>query len=360
MVQVGVLDMTLRFMEGFDWLDPTGAVYSLLAADGGAIVNSMNAIGGRFGLGLALQMHETGASFLQHWLRVLDSKIEGEFILGAAILTPPTAPNLFWIYCYDDATGTNPFGILVDSTGKWRVYSGGTLIGSSRPGLWFLNTWHYIQLKAKAGSDGFMTLKVDGEIVIDVHTNITIAGTGFDCLLLQNTGNSAPPGERWGIDDIYIVDTDGDAPWNDWLGNIRVGVMKPNAAGDSTDFTPEGAPSNWQAVTADYRMDPDDPTYVWTQTVGDYDLYNMETNVPAREIFGIESKIFYRQTDAIQLFSQNVMKTGGVEYFGDVRGVAQTYVGRNTYYQANPGTLDPWTNVELADIQIGPKLNSSD
>lgn len=368
--------MTLRYIEGWDWLEPTGAVQldQVLKADSASIVADASpdlefaSREGRFGIGLSLRIY--GGFNFGGWYpvyrKVLPSRVEGASVIGMAwkVLAQPGAVSGFTVY--DSQTGSSVVGFYSDGEGIWRVHVANVVVGSSRPGLWFLNTWHYVQMKFTPGSTGSIQLKVDGEIVIDL-TNVDItpgvlpAGKdwGYDCYQIDRLGARLGNIELF-LDDMYFIDQLGVAPWNNYVGNVRVGTQKPDAAGDRTEMTAVGAATNWQAVTADYDVSPDDPTYVTTDLVGETDLYNVEMNVPAREIFGVQLKVFYRQTDAIQLFSQNVMKTNLTEYYGEMRGVAQTYVARDTIWQVNPNTGVAWTNTDLANIQIGGKLHSSD
>lgn len=360
--------MAMRFIEGWDWLPSSGSITTLLAADGASIIGISGSSDpgtgtGRFGIGRCL----TSGSYFNFngtfYRRVLPDRIEGPFIVGNAIKTNGTRDPSTNFALYDSRTGQNLFSFKFDEEGYVRLYCGGANIGNSRPGTWFLDTWHYLEIKATPGPTGTAQVKWDGEIIIDVSGDYT-PGTlpagydwGFDCYSYSKDNNT--PGIGMAYDDMYICDQTGSFN-NDYLGNLRVGCMLPDAPGDVTLMTAVGAASNWQAVTADRNFAASDPTYVTTDVVGNYDLYNLQTNVPAREVFGVSMKAFYRQTDAIQLFSQNVLKTDGTEYYGDLRGVAQTYVGRETVWEVNPFTGDPWTNLELADVQIGGKLGDSD
>jgi hypothetical protein len=382
-------DDPIIYMDGWDYLprvDAQNAFDQFWNADGWyGDVFRMATSEGRFGIGNALHLRTFNVGpFAMECYKVMATRIEvDQFVLSFALKIPSELTTTYGpaISFYDSITAINlvtifPFhlGSVCVSVPTNRadapnaIFSGGAPIaGRSNPGLIKANTWHYVHMKVTTGLGGAIQVKVDGEIVIDL-TSIDVwpagapaggLGIGFDTLRLR-TGQSTGVTEYW-IDDLHLHTTD-DAvtPYDDYLGNIRVGTQLPNGAGDETDFTAVGAATNWQAVIADYNMSITDPTYVQSDTPGDFDLYNFQTNVPARAIFGIQLTCFYRQTDAIQLYSMNQIKVNGTIYEGVERGVAQTYESRWTTWSLNPDTTVAWTNTDLADIQAGPKLNRSE
>lgn len=381
---------SILYMDGWDYLphaEATGSFSQFWDSDSWyGSVERMVTSPGRFNIGRCLHFRNNpAAAFGADWFKVLPARVEDVEIcirfaleMPAGQFTTNYGPALS---LYDSITEMNLLTLLPYHLGSLAVtmpnkQSGGPnailggdapFVGRSRPGIIKGATWHDIQMKVGLGLDGYVQVKCDGEIIIDLtHIDVKPGGPpalgqgyGFDTIryrIGQDTGVT----EYW-IDDFVLHRiTDAVAPYNDYLGNVRVGTTLPNATGDETDFTPVGAVQNWQAVTADYDMTVTDTTYVETDTVGDFDLYNFQANVPARAIFGVQLTCFYRQTDAIQLFSKNLLKTGGTIYEGVERGVAQTYVSRWTNWDLNPSTTVSWTNTDLADIQAGPKLERSE
>lgn len=360
--------MAIKWMEGFDWAttlaDGTNLGSRLLAHGAAAAANSVKAVG-RFGIGSCLVGNYSGTAGNTNLYQILPDRVEGEFVVGFSVRSPNSGNiQRYSVTLYDDRTEQDFLSLAFDDTGVLRLFCGGVQVGRSRPGSWQVFTWHYIQLKAKGGDPGFAQVKVDGEIVIDITNADFTPGVlplgfdwGFDAYRIGTPAGTSS--KLWAIDDLYILDATGPAPYNNYLGNVRVGCMKPDAPGDVTGLIPVGAAANWIAG-ASTDITADTTVYNQTDTVGAYDLYHLQANVPSRQVFGIMTTVFYRQDNAIQLWSQNVLKTGGVEYYGDIRGVAQTYIGRDTIYDNNPNTGVSWTNADLADVQIGPKLAASD
>lgn len=380
--------MSLIYMDGYDYLDLStiqGHHSAFLGADGwyadtGRTVTEE----GRFGIGKCLSLKASGAGLFELYsVRAIPKgRQEGvgkTIVWGMAYYTADVLEGRsIYMALYDSLTERRLIQFNQTGLGSWEVWTNcdgvrgyytGTRLGRSAINLWKKFTWHYVELKftmpAAGSATGSVEMKVDGEIIIAVtNVNITAGAVpapntvGFDGIVYGVTRDQFPV--EFKVDDMYLLDTSGPAPHNNYLGNIRVGSMIPDSIGDRSEMDPVGAATNWGAIVADKNMTLADPTYVTTTTVGDTDLYNLQANIPARAVFGLQLAIFYRQTDAVQLYSSNILKVNGVEYSAPERGVSQTYSSRHNLWDVNPNTGLLWTNTELAALQAGPRLNRSD
>ena len=211
-----------------------------------------------FIMGLAVYIVSNNTSVLSVW-NVGNTSLSSQ---GVCLAYRPSS-NTFFIY----TAGTNG--------------APGTLLGTAS-GTYGQNTWHYIELRLKLGTTtGEAELKINGIQVLNL-TNINTA-TG-SITAYSAMGKASTNVVEAYYDDLYICDTSGSVN-NTFLGPISVYTLMPTSNASSTQLTPVGAASNWQAVD---EPTADTTTYVETSTTGHRDYYNFES-LPAgvSSVFGV-------------------------------------------------------------------------
>lgn len=345
--------MSVVRMAGWDQL-PANNTYGLttiLQRQGWyGDVDILGTAPGAFGYGNCLRF-VNNISKTVYW--ALGQRFTEDLIVGMRIYVDASA-DILGVSAFDGITSTTPFTLRFESLGRiFLRNSAGTTVARTRTGVFNEQTWIYIQYKVHFdGASGTFELLVNGETVLSVTGNF---GSALDTMVWSVSSVATNP-SRHAWDDFYLLKDDG-VGQSDYLGNVTVGASKPNAAGDLTDFTPFGLPTNWQNA-ADVLVN--DARYNFSQTVGDKDLYNLEATAPSREIFAIQVAGSYKQTDSLQLYAKNIMKTGGVEFEGAQNGVAQVYKAQWDIWEKNPNTTVDWTDADLAALQIGPYISDSD
>jgi hypothetical protein len=228
-----------------------------------------------------------------------------------------------------------------------RGGAAGTILGTSANGIFPLNAWNYVEVKATINnSTGSIVVRLNGVTVLTI--------TGVDS---QNTANAfvnrySLDGTSF-IDDHYLADTTGSAPNNDFLGDIRVDVIYPNAAGDETDYTPLSG-SNFQMV--DDPGTPDgDTTYNESTTATDRDLFNLQSPAtPSGIVYAVQTYIVARKTDAGAREVSTVVKSGSTVDVGPTNTLSTSYVQYDgDIHQLNPDTAAAWTMSEVQALQAG-------
>lgn len=340
--------MSIIYMNGWDYLPDNLAIgdadlIHFLAADGSYNNSMQGTVAGAFG-GTAL--HQTN-NFNNQYNQALLDTYSGGAIMG-------------WRHKYDVGTytirllnsvgGSSPVTVGFSSIGQITVTVSGKTY-TSRAAAFLIATWHYLQLKYL---NGFFELRLNGDIVIQ-SSDVDIVLQPYD-----SWGINIPNGNAAGcsVDDMYILDPS-DGPDNvDYLGNILVGCNLPIANGSHIDLTPVGVSENWQAGI-DWRLNS--ATYDFTTTVGDYDIYEMQSGAATRQIFGIQLKGAFTQDNGIQLYGKNQMLIGGTLYSGTQKGLNQLNYGTiNDYFDKNPDTGVAWLTSDLAAMECGPLLAASD
>lgn len=219
--------------------------------------------------------------------------------------------------------------------------------------------WHYIEIHSTITLAG-TTLTFAAEAYLNEMPLCSITqggtvdpveyGSGTYAKYTNLAMHGAAFGSGQGIiyDDVYITD-------GELLGDVKVGVLYPNAAGSSSAMTPNGAGANYTMVN---EHTPDgDTTYVAAATTGLTDLYNLDDiGAFAGTIKGAQACILSRKSD-----------TGAATLQAEWRSAGSTIDGKNT----NPNAvsyqylLDPrrkslfsaadWTASEIDALQIGQK-----
>lgn len=348
----------VKFMDGWDYLQGAGGYANykpFLLADGwygtldfGTGSPGIYATEGRFGLGASFTLGSppggTGA------YKALDWRWTAGYIFGIAVQIVGSNNHQFRLY--DGQTNSYPFTVTLNTSGILEFNIRGVTY-RTRTGAVRNNTWFYLQVKHIGD---VIVVLINGEYVVNITSGAPSPGP-FDAYRLSSGFNS---GETR-FDDFYIIDPLEDGPYDDFLGNIVVRDQLAIANGDNIDWTPNAAgyPNNWQNVT-DVSMTS--ANYNYTDTVGDYDLYQMAANAAARDIFCLQLKGSFTQDNGVQLYAANRLKTGGNLYSGPQFGVNQIngYATISSYWDLNPDTGVAWTNTDLNSLQAGPILAASD
>lgn len=347
----------IAYMNGWDYL-PSAANNNLrpfFAADGyfgatfGGGGDGLYPVPGRFGIGTALALG--GPPGGTNAILALDHRFgiaggsEG-WIFGFALLNNSSGHTFRF---YDGVTDTHPIQYSINSNGV-LVVTIGAVTYRSRTGMMRNNAYQFVQTKL---TPTVFRVLVNGELAINVGTPPAVAP--FDSFRFSSGFNS---GETR-FDDLYLIDLDLAGPYSDFLGNVVVRSQLPTANGSVIQMVPNGLASNWQNVASPVL---DAANYNSTDVVTEYDLYVMNPNASARDIFGIQVKGSFAQDNGIQVYSANRIKTGGTEFTGTQFGTPQLpgYSTFSNYWSLNPDTTVAWTNSDLNTLEAGPVLAASD
>jgi hypothetical protein len=230
-------------------------------------------------------------------------------------------------------------------------------LGRTAPDLIRMDTWYYLELQyfvhASAGS---MSLRINNveHLTFTGKTVGSAGGVDYGADLRSVTWR-CPSNCEWYMDDLYILDSTGPAPWNTFLGDVRVEYLRPRAAGTYQEWTPVGAASHWQAVDDLYTPD-DDATYVSANApdLRDTNLYR-PTGLPSGPVYGAQLSLLVRKTEAGPRILAPMMN-GAVGPSYAPSEVSYTYLHQP--YGPNPATGTQWTIAEINAIDAGVKVVS--
>jgi hypothetical protein len=229
----------------------------------------------------------------------------------------------------------------------------GTILGTTTSGI-VANpkAWNFVEAKVVIDNSGSVEIRLNGITVLTL--------TGVDT---QQTANNTVDAFRLiagasshvtGFDDLYLLDTSGSAPYNDFLGNVYSLEMLPSAAGDSTQWTPN-AGANWDRV--DDATEDGDTTYVSDSTAGDTDLYNLTNpSSSATIIRAVKVITTARKADAGAQNLELLVKSGTTTDASAPKAITDSYAEYNETWLQNPDTSADWTIADLNALQSGFRI----
>jgi len=216
------------------------------------------------------------------------------------------------------------------------------------------NTWYYIEAYLKSGtaSVGALALRVNG--VEEINASPTATRFGFppaadriDEVRIVATGALGP---RHSYDDIYVLDDAGSTN-NSFLGDCQVTTIYPNAAGDSSDFSPQSG-SNFENVDDGETLD--EANYVESDTAANRDLYGYENVTIPTSIFGLQVNTDCELTGTSPFDIKQVAKSGATTDVGPAESIwSDQNTVRRRLLEQDPDTTSAWTQSGINGAQFG-------
>jgi hypothetical protein len=281
----------------------------------------------------------------------------GTLIVGAAVyVNLSTFPGwdvpYSFLFRFFDGT-TQQCQILLGPEGQVRLYRGNTVIDESPKYVYSLREWFYIEVKCRfSDSTGSWELRVNSRTVRTASGLNTIqSANNYANRLALSAGNG---NQQW-IDDLYVCDTSGSVN-NDFLGDIKVVTILPNADGSHTGWTPSSGTSHYAVVNETPAND--DTNYLYTSTVGATDTENFQDITLTGSIRGILQLACIRKDDAGARSAALICRVGTTDYEGPEVSLGNSYTYLKQIRETNPATGSPWTVADINAAQFGVRMKS--
>jgi hypothetical protein len=240
------------------------------------------------------------------------------------------------------------------STTTFSITRAGTSLGTYIKPL-TLNQWYYLEFKATISDTvGVVELKIDGVSVINLSSQDTRNGANATVneIVLSN-GAQFTVGD---IDDIYVVDTSGGAPTNDYLGDIRVEALFPNGNGNTSNLTGSDGNSTDNYLLVDEVTPNDDTDYVESSTVGDKDTYAFGNLTPTTgTVYAVQPCLYAKKTDAGTRKIASIARLSGTEVDSADQTLGASYAYFTDIREAKPGG-GVWTITDVNNAEFGVKV----
>jgi hypothetical protein len=372
--------MALLFMDGFDHYNYNGTAQKKWDNPIAFSGYTSGASSGRFSTG-GVSPNGSGNLFCHQWAGMNKTFVwtptpPSELIIGFAakfdftsevhpflqILGDNGRPQVqFWL----DAIGGDIKLVLADPAAlavpvSDTPFPTGTLIANTGfvppIGLWF-----YFETKIlfSTGSTGRIDIQLDSTPFVSI-TNIKTSNTGTSYFKGWRITGLEQFSSGFTIDDLYIADN---LPGNitDFVGEVRVQTMYPDAEGFQNDFFPSTGTNNATNVNlARTNWTETTPTakYNFSGTINAIDLYSIGNYTIAGTIFGVQANLSHRKDDVGARRVAPILRTGGNIYVGDDVPQYSDYTWAGHIWEENPALALPWTLTELNQAEFGIKIVS--
>jgi hypothetical protein len=242
----------------------------------------------------------------------------------------------------------NPSGYLELRRGTTVLATGQTLISP--------NSWFFLELKGIIhATAGTYEVRVDGVVdpgLIATGVNTQNGGTG----VWDHAHITSPSGNTY-VDDFYLCDTSGAAPYNTFLGPIRVETLFPQtdavAVGSNVGLVPSTGTDHGALVD---ENPPNTTDFNSSALVGAKDTYNYPPMVNTGTIYAIQPNLYVAKSDSSARQICSVVRMGGVDYDGVPSSLSVTWSYVSQMWMVNPNTLTNWTPADIAAVQAGMKI----
>ncbi len=343
--------MTLKWIDGFEsWGDVTYATRAYLTLSG--VTPQSSGIGPRVSPGLRYGGFATTAT-----MNTPSLGADNTWVVGFGFHSNSTS-TVFSVRFLSG--GSEQCRFETESSGgilRWRLLRGATVIASSS--TFALNQWFYFELRvtARTGTNGAYEVR-QNEVAIMSGSSVNLANVGTDGA--DSVGFSCATA-ACSVDDIYILDSAGAAPNNNFLGDSVAMSILPQAEGHQNDFTPSTGVNN--AALAD---DPDTAAsgadFNSSDTNNHEDYYTF-TDLPGTglgTIHGIKVSGSFAMASAGSRVARYRYYNGTTEFTlgANVSAASTSIVELPQVVGVNPDTGAAWTKTDIDNAEFGVEVVS--
>lgn len=341
--------MALLIFEGFENREP-----------GGRADMSYNAVGypvfveGRSS-GTALTSGNTVSSSDSYVRFSHGMPSASTFVLSAAV-KPVTLVNETGLMESTNANGVCG-AVRLLSTGQLKVKGANSAITATSSYSLTVNEWARIDMViSQENSGGYVQVWVNGVMVVELTGTDTLAATNHTTggLFSFCTGSDRGNWNKLHIDDIYVTDHVGPAPYNGRLGDVRIESLVPNEGGNMTG-------DGWTRSTPSYGFDlidelpSNDTDYLTSVTPGEWETFGL-TNLVATygAVLAVQPHYKAWKTDSGNIFLKPVLYTSlGLDLSQAALGLGTAPVHvLGPMLTAEPGG-GAWTIPKINSLMLG-------
>ena len=341
--------MALLFMDSFE--HSTACGQGKWTTQRGGVPAGISSTTGRFGNGWS----QAGGRYI---IRALGANY-ATLICGFAFNPAGIGGNTI-VALLDGISRTDGQVELTYNTGTqtWTVTRRGTSIHSFFYPIAF-GAFSYVEFKATINNTtGIVVVRVNGVEII----NITGQDTQFTANAFANNlllGSTADTAEDYRYDDVYLLDTSGSAPTNDFLGDCRCESVLPSGNGNTSNLVGSDANSTDNYLLVDETtstLGDGDTTYVESSTPGDKDTYAYgDLASTSGTVYGVQIIPVVKKTDAGARSIKTIARLSGTEVDGPERSLASGYTYLQDIRETKPGG-GAWSIADVNNAEFGLKV----
>lgn len=274
-------------------------------------------------------------------------------VLGFAYYYPSAGSGV--MVTFGNAAAATQLTVQLDGSGGYTLRRGSsTVIATSPLNALTASAWQYIEIKAKVhDTAGVFEIKINGT-VINSFTGDTCQ-TGTDYTVTRFDWSSATNGTL--VDDLYFLDTTGPAPYNDYMGDMKIETLVPNGNGNSSQLVgSDGNSVDNYALVDEIPASATD--YAGSAVVGNKDTYALSNLVTsAGSVLAVLTSAFCFKSDAGAANIQVVERVGTTERESAAVALAAS---PGSWHDLGCNVLDPtgaaWTITNVNAMEVGVKV----
>lgn len=335
--------MSLLFFDGFESYATADILKDYTSQTGSVAID---ATGGRRGGGAfnGPNNASTAANIVKA-LGVASSTIAIGFAFN-----PSSAPNTARNIARLLDSGSNQLEIKYNTDATLSISRNGTVLGTSAATV-DVDSYQYLELKATIhDTTGSYELRKNGVNILSA-TNVdtkNTANASVNQVSIGMDGNSLNT-ITWKYDDFYVLNTSGSSN-NDFLGDIRVDAIYPNADGTHTDWTPSTGTDHYTLVD---DITPNTSDYVSSGTAGQKDSFNMASPpaLASEVIFGVRVKVAALKDDAGSRSIKVGVRSGTTESVSAAQALSTSQLYYSSIHEVDPDTGTAWTPSGIDNLQ---------
>jgi hypothetical protein len=240
--------------------------------------------------------------------------------------------------------------IRITGANQIGLYTGATLLTSYTHTSSFAGNWFYFEMSGTiADAGGTCTVKIDGVQVISFTGDTKNAGTSTNIDAVRLSGSNI--GGVY-VDDVYVLNSTGSAPYNTFLGDVRINTLIPTAAGSDTGFS-SSAGANYTTVD---ELPYSATDYVSATASGTRDLYTMGDITGSYSVLAVQNNLIAKKTDAGGTAIKSAIKSGGTIYYGSNATLTANDALISDLRITDPATATTWTTSGVNALEAGMEI----
>lgn len=335
--------MALIFMDGFAGGD--GAI--------GKWDSSANAATATIGAGSRI----TGSYYGQYGTLQTNSKsfptAYSKIIMGFGMYD---GWSQFYVNFYGDSGVTTHITVMRNTTSGFieirRGTNSGTLLATG-PTQLLLNTWYYIEISCTISDTvGEVHVRLNGSTTDEVSYTGDTKNGGTNTTIDRFTMNV----DRCRLADLYVLDSSGSAPLNDFLGDVTVRTLSPNGNGNYSQLTNSASNSTNNYSYVD-ELPYSSTDYVGSATTGLKDSYTM-SDLPAgvTKVYALQVSGMMAKSDATLAQARYFVRSAGTDYPAATHALTTSFTGFYDMYTTDPATGVAWTVSGVNNVETGLEI----
>jgi hypothetical protein len=219
------------------------------------------------------------------------------------------------------------------------------------------SVWHYLEIEATiADAGGVAKVRLNGVEVINFTGDTRNGGTattidGLGC------GRSSG-GSLIGLDDLYVCDDTGAAPYNTFLGDVTIPFRLADGNGALSQWVGSDGNSTDNYLLVDETV-PNTSDYVASDVTGNRDLVTVQNMTSTTgTVLAAQTVIYGAKSDAGAANVKMLQRASTGTVFADATGqpLSTTYAA----YGGEIRVLDPdgtaWTHTKINNLEVGVEV----